>query len=314
MYSAVGDQTRAAAWADYAEAYRERASGLLWDGVKFLHHVHLDEIDHGDFDESQQLAMGNTWAVTRGLATSQQAQAVIDEYHRRQTTTRDAYPWWSLQPGYPDRLAYFREAHRKQGGYANGGLMPWVGGELCLGAMENGREQYGVELFRQYSDHIRRTGGAQVWYWPDGVPGFRTTNEVDYAGWGMAQWIGALFEGIAGVRDRSSGLKDVTAAPRWSAAGINKAEVSVSYAAGGACFCYHYQQDDSHQRIRIEFSGSGEQVNFHALLPEGWQPVRLQVNHEPVTFQIIKQDSSLYMDFQAAVRGVNLAVLQCELS
>ncbi len=70
MYAALEDSPHAADWAAYAEAYRQRASDLLWDGTKFLHHVHLDPIDHADFDETQQLAMGNTWAVTRGLASA----------------------------------------------------------------------------------------------------------------------------------------------------------------------------------------------------------------------------------------------------
>ena len=67
------------------------------------------------------------------------------------------------------------------GAYANGGLMPWVGGELARAALQNEREAYGVALIRQYATHLRETGGAQVWYWPDGTPGHRTTNEVNYA-------------------------------------------------------------------------------------------------------------------------------------
>ena len=68
---------KAEKWASRAGAYRKRANDLLWDGGKFQHHVHLDEIDHGDFDERNQLAMGNTWAVTRGLADGDQARAAF---------------------------------------------------------------------------------------------------------------------------------------------------------------------------------------------------------------------------------------------
>jgi len=70
--------------ANQARDYRERAVKLLWDGTKFLHHVQMDKIDHDGFDESKQLAMGNTWAVTRGLADSLQPASVVDEYRRRQ--------------------------------------------------------------------------------------------------------------------------------------------------------------------------------------------------------------------------------------
>jgi len=184
MYAHLGDTVAAQRWAREAAEYAERANKLLWDGTKFLHHVHLDPIDHGNFDESKQLAMGNTWAITRGLADQRQAMSIVDEYRRRHRETGDKYPWWSLQPGYPDSLGYWKDPFRKQGGYANGGLMPWVGGELARAALQNGREAYGVELLRHYYAHVQKTGGAQVWYWPDGTPGFRTTNEVRYAGWG----------------------------------------------------------------------------------------------------------------------------------
>jgi len=64
--------------------------------------------------------------------------------------------------------------------------MPWVGGELSRAALQNRRERYGVELIRQYAAHLRETGGAMTWYWPDGTPGHRAANEVNYSGWGMA--------------------------------------------------------------------------------------------------------------------------------
>jgi hypothetical protein len=311
MYAALGESGPAAEWAAYAAAYRQRAADLLWDGVKFQHHAHLDEIDHADFDEHEQLAMGNTWAVTRGLASPAQARAVVDEYRRRQAATGDAYPWWSLQPGYPDRLGYFKEEHRRQGGYANGGLMPWVGGELCLGAFLYGREAYAMQLLRQYADHLRRTGGAQVWYWPDGTPGFRTTNEVRYAGWGMAQWCAALFEGLAGVRDAASALRRVQVSPRWAAAGVQRARVCSAYAATGANLSYIYEADPAAQQIRLEFTGTGEQADFHLLLPAGWQPAGLRLNGLEQPFTPSAEDQSRYLDFSAPIAGVSSVIVQC---
>jgi len=311
MYAALGDEPHAAEWDSYATAYRQRAVELLWDGSKFQHHFHLDPIDHAGFDETQQLAMGNTWAITRGLAEPAQARAVVDEYHRRQALTADAYPWWSLQPGYPDELGYFCEEHRKQGGYANGGLMPWVGGELCLGAFQCGREGYAVELLRQYADHLRRTGGAQVWYWPDGEAGFRTTNEVNYAGWGMAQWCGALFEGLAGVRDLSAGFQSVQVSPRWAAAGINQVRVAHTYAVSGACFCYELRCDTITNNIHLTLTGSGQQVAVHLLLPLGWLPDSIMQADKALNFLQAREDQSHYLDFSCALEGVVEMIIHC---
>ncbi|MHB9110521.1 MAG: alpha-L-rhamnosidase-related protein [Armatimonadota bacterium] len=298
----LGQAREADAWARKAEAYRGRASTLLWDGVKFLHHVHLDAIDHADFDESQQLTMGNTWAMTRGLATPQQARSIIDEYRRRHAETGDAYPWWSLQPGYPDHLNYFRGGFRKQGGYANGGLMPWVGGELCRASFQNGREAYGVELLRQYADHLRRTGGAHVWYWPDGEPGFRTTNEVNYATWGMSEWLVALTEGLAGVRDDSCLFRNVEVSPRWAAAGIADARVITRYAASRACFTYRQQIEE--KAITITYTGSGDTADFRVLLPAGYAPKEVTLNGDPITFTVRHEDQSAYACFTTPVAGV----------
>lgn len=300
MYGALGDIDSSRKWEAKAKEYQARASKLLWDGTKFLHHYHIDKIDHGDFDESKQLAMGNTWAVTRGFANPGQAMSVIDEYRRRQKETGDAFPWWSLQPGYPDSLKYWKDPFRLQGGYANGGLMPWVGGELCRGAFQNGREDYGVELLRQYSEHLRKTGGAKVWYWPDGTPGFRTVNEVNYAGWGMAQWVQALEEGLAGIVDESAVLRDVEVSPRWLATGLKEAEASFRYAASEGYFSYQWKCGEKWQEI--SYSGSGNKLKLRMLVPRDAKAVKASLDGREVGYEIEMAGTSWYVCISAGAR------------
>jgi len=313
MYEALGKAEQAARWGADAEAYRKRAVGLLWDGTKFLHHVHLDPaIEHGDFDERTQLAMGNTWAMTRGLAGDAQSRSIIGEYRKRHQQTGDAYPWWSLQPGYPDRLKYWTAPHLLEGGYANGGLMPWVGGELCRASFLFGRETYGVELLRQYLGHLRKTGGAQVWYWRDGTPGFRTTNEVNYAGWGMAQWADALIGGLAGVRDLDAKMRKVEIAPRWTAANISKARVTARYASSGGYASYRMTFDRAAKRIAIEFTGSGGAAEFRVLLPEGRRAKSVAAMGQAVVFENVEMDRSRYVTFALTVEGVRQVMIGIE--
>lgn len=310
MWGHLGEMETAQRWADHAADYRQRAAALLWDGVKFQHHLHIDPIEHGNFDERSQLAMGNTWAITRGLADSNQARSILDEYRHRWIETGDKYPWWSLQPGYPDNLNYWKDPFRRQGGYANGGLMPWVGGELARGALQNGRENFGVAMLRLWAAHLREYGGGQVWYWPDGQPGFRTTNEVNYAGWGMSEWVNALFEGLAGIRDEDSLYRQVTTNPRWAAAGVRKAHVRMRYAASKGYFAYHYIQQD--HSIHITFTGSGEKTAFHILLPEGSKATSVKVNNQAVDFHITAEDESQYLDFEGNIGPVMTAILILE--
>lgn len=311
MYAHLGKTEEAKRWADEAAGYRRRAAELLWDGTKFLHHVHLDPIEHGTFDERAQLAMGNTWAITRGLASTEQARSIVDEYQRRKQATGDAYPWWSLQPGYPDSLGYFKAAVCHQGGYANGGLMPWVGGELCCGAFGCGREAYAIELLRQYADHLRRTGGAQVWYWPNGEPGFRTTNEVPYAGWGMAQWLNALIEGLAGLHDQDAQMQQMAVSPRWAATPIQEARAAARYAASDACFAYRIKIDPNAYTVTLVYTGSGKKADFHVLLPQAWTAKTVAIQAKAVPFQETTVDASRYVDFAAPVAGVSTAVITC---
>ena len=312
MYKHLGRAKDADRWDREADNYTLRASKLLWDGTKFLHHVHIDPIDHGDFDETKQLAMSNTWAMTRGLATEDQSRRIVDEYRRRHKETGDAYPWWSLQPGYPDRLGYFHNNYCKQGGYANGGLMPWVGGELCRGAFLCGREEYAVELLRQYADHLRRTGGAKVWYWPDGTPGFRTTNEVPYSGWGMAEWVHALIQGLAGLEDRDSQMRTMLVAPRWAATPVDDVRTTIRYAASNACFAYHMQIDRQRLQIRLSLTGSGNSASLQILLPKGWTPQETLVDGKPVATGPVTVDASRYVELSAPIHGVTDVLVQCD--
>ncbi len=300
MYRHLGQSAAAGRWAKEAGEYRERANKLLWDGTKFQHHVHLDKtISHGDFDETKQLAMGNTWAMTRGLASLDQSMKIIDEYKRRQKETGDKYPWWSLQPGYPDRLGYWKEEFRHEGQYANGGLMPWVGGELSRASFLNGRESYGVELMRQYAEHLRRTGGAQVWYFPDGTPGMRTVNEVRYAGWGMAQWVEALVEGLAGVAD----LKGDVVSPRWARTNASAVRAVVRYASSSDYLAYRMKIDRKAKTISITHTGSRPAAEFRVLLPEGWEAVDARVE---------SVGASNYAVVRGGGKALNEVVLRCK--
>jgi len=291
-------------WRHFADEYRQRAINLLWDGQKFLHHVHIDDIDHNGFDESKQLSMGNTWAMTRKLADSEQSRKIISEYQKRHRETGDAYPWWSLQPGYPDQLGYFKSRiFLRQGGYANGGLMAWVGGELCRAAFMYGYETYGVELLKQYAQHLKKTGGVHVWYWGDGTPGFRTTNEVNYAGWGMAQWIEALFEGLAGIYDEQGLLKKVTVSPRWTAASIKDVYVSMRYGCSQAYVAYRMSVNQRKKIINLLCSGSGDEFSFRVLIPEKWHIKEVQINNAKCDFSTEKVFQSQYVCF--SVKNTN---------
>jgi len=313
MLASLGDARKSQEYAEKAESYRERANALLWDGVKYLHHVHRTPIKHPGFDESQQLAAGNTWAMSRGLATPEQAQSIIDEYKRRHERTGDAFPWWSLQPGYPDELNYWPDMpHCAQGGYANGGLLPYVGAELCRSCFKFGRERYGLELLKQYTDHLKATENrVYVWYWPNGEPGMRTANEVPRAGWGMAEWLAALLEGLAGFTDEAPRMARVRLAPRWAVTDCREAYVSVRYEVNDSYFAYRMKIDRDRHTLALQCAGSGESAQFHLLLPQGWKAVRILADGAPIRFNLADMGQSHYVDFTGKIDFASVIVAEC---
>ena len=314
MHGALGDEETSREHSERADAHGRRAHALLWDGVKYLHHVHRTPVEHRGFDESQQLAASNTWSITRGLAGPEQAASIIDEYKRRHEQTGDAFPWWSLQPGYPDELGYWPGLpHCVQGAYANGGLLPYVGGELCRSSFMHGRERYGLELLRQYTDHLEATGNrVHVWYWTDGQPGMRTANEVPRTGWGMAEWLAGLLEGLAGVVDSAPRMRGVRLAPRWAVTDRREVFVSVRYAANDSYFAYRMAIRPADHTIAIRCAGSGDSLELHVLLPDGWPACRVRVDGVPVTFSRTTVAQSQYVDFGARIACSGEILIECE--
>ena len=179
--------------------------------------------------------------------------------------------------------------------------MPWVGGELSLGSFLCGRERYGISLLQQYIEHLAKTGGAQVWYWYDGQPGMRTTNEVDYAGWGMAQWIGALFEGLAGLQDAGRGFDSLKLSPRWAAFSRDEVSASVHYPLTDAYAAYRLKIDRKAKSLKLQVAGSPKSLRLELLLPDGWTALKLLCNGAATQFSTKSLGESVYLVVDAAM-------------
>lgn len=307
-FASLGDAPRSAHYAMLAGHYRAVGNQLFWDGTKYRHHLHLDPFDHGDFDEDDQLTMSNAAAITRGFADHAQAVAIIDEYVRRWEQTGDAFPWWSLQPGYPDRLGYFKRNSgawtRGEGEYCNGGLFPWVGGELCCGALQHGREELACRLLRDLHAVLKRDHGALfTWYNLDGTAAINAPhNQTNYDPWGLGPWAQAIVEELAGIKSRGKLLRQVLCAPRWPAVGVTQASATAHYPASDMHFTYRYARTED--RLRLHFGGTGERVAFRIMLP-GWPECGgVTLDGKPVAAETETVESSVYVTLEAEIEGV----------
>ncbi len=306
MHGALGNEETSRHWCEKAEELRKKANRLLWDGTKYLHHKHIDELDHGSFNESEQLAMGNTWAMNRGVANHPQCVSIINEYKERWDKTGDKWPWWSLQPGYPtgtfngEKSGFWAKV---QGSYANGGLICWVGGELAYAALEHGCENFGVQQLKLYYQLLRNTrGGNNTWYWPDGTPGLSYPNSTDHSIWDIGAWMLALQEGLAGIKDTSKLFEDVSCSPKWSAAQMTRAKVVSTYPGNNNYFSYSYEHSPETGKLKIKFSGTGNNVNFSVLIPKNMEASKVMLDGKGIKYKIKWIEKSAYCEFQAKIR------------
>jgi hypothetical protein len=289
MCAFLGDGQKAEEYRLRAEELQQRCRVLLWDGEKFKHHLHLAFYDHRGFDESDQLAMGNGWAMTRRLADHDQCLRILDTYLRRWEETGAPFPWWSLQPGYPveqGRVLQENEVYLRPGGYCNGALMPWVGAALCQAAYRHGRGELGFKLLLDYANFLcQQEGKLYTWYWPDMQPGFRTTtrNTTGHDGWSLGHWMDALTEGLVGFRIASPGMETVELSPRWESGQIRSVRVVLQYPGADRYFAYRY--DRYEQEIRLVVTGTADSVQLDLPLPGGCVATGVSVNGQRWEYQ-----------------------------
>ncbi len=312
-FDAIGDPVRADHYRRVQDHYYHHGNSLFWDGVKYRHHIHLDPFDHGDFDEADQLTMSNAAAMSRGLADHEKAVSIIDEHVRRWEETGDAFPWWSLQPGYPDELGYFKRNSgawtKGQGEYCNGGLFPWVGGELCRGALQHGREELAYRLLRDVHSVLKRDNGALfTWYNLDGSAAINAPHhQTNYDPWGFSPWAAAVVEEMIGIKPATPGLGHVICAPRWPAAGVRSAAATAHFPSSDTYFSYQYERSDD--SIRMHFTGTGEDVSLRILLPDWPECSAVTIDDAAVEFAVGTIEESVYVTVESEINGVSELVI-----
>ncbi len=290
MHDAAGNTADAETWREKAQAVRERTNALCWNGDFYTHQIHLQPIDTG-VDEREILSLSNPYNINRGLPTPEMSRKIIDTYHARwkalqqQKNPRAFAEWFTIDPTYPEFCEY------KPGEYVNGGIAPFVAGELAKAAFHHGREAYGADILRRMVAKIREDGRVAFLYSPSGE-----MMKGGPSGWGAAALISAMMEGLAGIVDEDVLYRRVTISPRFAAAGIDQANVGVRYGPSGAYVAMEFVHDRDARTIRILLSGVSEEVELRVLLPED---VRQATVESPanVSGRLESVDASSYLVF-----------------
>jgi hypothetical protein len=299
----LGMDGRAAYWSTRAAAVTSALNRTCWNGRFYTHFVKLSPVVIAGVDETAQLSLSNPMDINRGVTTHDQAVSILREYQRRGREGGAFAEWFSIDPPFPDGI--FGDDRLVGGAYVNGGIMPLVGGELAHAALEHGFERYGVEILRRYAALIGDRGETFLWYFPDGRPSTIETSTSPEAlptdGWGSSAMLWALTEGLAGVVDLGRGFDRVLVAPRWPAAGVTSAAVTIPYPASGRSVAYQYRLGS--RGLRMEVGADAVAARFHVLLPERADARHVFLDGHDTAFRVARIEDSRYVDFEARVDG-----------
>jgi len=300
-------------WEGRAAGLRERLDQHAWNGRFYTHFVKRTPIVIEGVNEAEQLSLSNPMAINRGIASHEQALAILGEYRRRGEASGAFAEWFSIDPPFPGGA--FGDEKLVAGAYCNGGILPLVGGELARAAFEHGLEGYGVETLRRYAV-LTANGETYLWYHPDGRPSTVEASTSPEAmptdGWGSSAMLWALLEGLAGIVDRAAGYERVTVSPRWLAAGVEEAEVQVGYAVSGRELGYGFRSRAGKLELEL-WARHGADVALRVLLPEGETAKALVVGGEGAPFEVRRVEASRYLEVELRVDpGVEVVVTLCE--
>ena len=93
----------------------------------------------------------------------------------------------------------------------------------------------------------------------------------------------------------------MTLAPRWVAAGVDEAAVSVGYAASQKGIGYLFRLRPG--GVTLDVEADGADVRAHVLLPAGAKVRSVRLDAADIAFREAPVDASAYVDFNAHVDG-----------
>lgn len=114
--------------------------------------------------------------------------------------------------------------------------------------------------------------------------------------------LAAYVEGLAGIVDTSKEFESITLSPRWPAANIHDAMVTLRYGASDGYVAYHEVISD--QEITLTVTSGGSNVHSHIMLPKDHVAENVLVNNKAIDFKNISLEQSAYADFDFKSFGV----------
>ena len=113
----------------------------------------------------------------------------------------------------------------------------------------------------------------------------------------------ALIEGLAGVKDRGAAFSRTALTPRWRAADVPSAAVTVRYPASAGYCSYRYREGE--QKIELEFTGSAENFDVEIFLPPNRRAGQARLDGQNAATKERKIEESVYLVLPSVPPGVH---------
>jgi hypothetical protein len=128
--------------------------------------------------------------------------------------------------------------------------------------------------------------------------------------WGAGCVTAALLEGLAGIEDTGAGFRAARVSPRWLAAGVSQAQVSVRYPSSRGYVLYQYRREA--KTITLEYTSCADKAALRVPLPDGSSIKSVLVNGKPVVPRTETIEKTEYAIAEVEGRGVQLMQVEFE--
>ncbi len=277
-------QSISSSWHRQAKDIKTRTHALCWNGRFFTHQILLTPVETGGPPEETILSLSNPYDINRGFTTQEQSASIIREYInlKEQTKELSVSEWFTIYPPYP------KFAKHAMWDYVNGGIAPFVGGELATAAFNHGFEWYGVDILDRLFEWWKRDGTLDFLYTKDGKP-----QGGGPRGWGTAAIGQALLEGMAGV-DMHAAENRACLSPRWVSADERDITVDAIYPSSGFRCRYQFKHDPEQHTITLDIQTPGD-CDLNILLPDGTSPQHVFINGIEHAYELRMIEQSPYV-------------------
>lgn len=292
----LGNEEKALNWEQRAEELRENMFKYLWNGKFFIHQLHLNH-DGIDDLESKRLSLSNTYDMNRGVTSLEQSGAIIDEYIKRRSETDKFSEWFSIDP------AYEKFDCHPDGSYINGAISPFTAGELAKAALNNGYEEYGMDIIARFMKLIERDGVPYFLYNPDSTP----QAEGGPSAWGAAAFVSTIDEALAGINDTGVNYDEIFFSPKFPVTEYTELRYITGYEVSGAMVDVRYIFEE--KGMRYDVYSPAKVLKAHILLPKGKYCSKLFVNSAETDFKAVTVRNSEYVDFELSeLKGEKVSI------